>query len=216
MQDQHIDRVCRLRFGQQHLLYVDQWVLQHGGDIQALEIASEALLSEVWFRSLPQLVQHIRSGCAWRIFVESDRVFWCADGVEKNRDLEWRGKLASFELLEKGCVLVDIYLLTITMKQWWITWFFLCYSVHISKCVAPIGSSRKNHRQDQAILPALVHSAGIQQSCQARYGTKCRFHQDCHSEERCTHRKERLKTSLCVMVCLFGAVENILRDFKTV
>ena len=115
MRDQHIDRVCRLRFGQQHLLYVDQWVLQHGGDIQALEIASEALLSEVWFRSLPQLVQHIRSGCAWRIFVESDRVFWCANGVEKNRDLEWRGKLASFELLEKGCVLVDIYLLTV---QW--------------------------------------------------------------------------------------------------
>ena len=80
--------------------------------------------------------------------------------------------------------------------------FPLLQCAYTRKCIAPIGSSRKNHRQDQAILTALVHSAGIQQSCQARYGTKCRFHQDCHSEERCTHRREQLKKLLSFHSCV--------------
>jgi hypothetical protein len=33
----------------------------------------------------------------------------------------------------------------------------------IEACIAPPGSSRKNHRQDQALLGVLVHRSGIRQ-----------------------------------------------------
>ncbi|MEW8015413.1 MAG: hypothetical protein AB2807_11730 [Candidatus Sedimenticola endophacoides] len=45
------------------------------------------------------------------------------------------------------------------------------------ECIAPRGSSRKNHRQDQAVLSVLVHQSGIARSMPAAcYGF--RIHQD--------------------------------------
>src|SRR5262249_4791023 len=44
-------------------------------------------------------------------------------------------------------------------------------------CIAPIGSSRKNHRQDQAVLTIIAHKSGITKHMPSRcYGFVC--HQD--------------------------------------
>lgn len=45
------------------------------------------------------------------------------------------------------------------------------------ECIAPTGSSRQNHRQDQAVLSVIAHQSGITKSMPARYyGFK--VHQD--------------------------------------
>jgi hypothetical protein len=47
----------------------------------------------------------------------------------------------------------------------------------IRECIAPRGSSRKNHRQDQAVLSVIAHQSGITKSMPTRcYGFKT--HQD--------------------------------------
>jgi hypothetical protein len=45
------------------------------------------------------------------------------------------------------------------------------------ECIAPEGSNRKNHRQDQAVLSVLAHQSGIAKGMPTRpYGFKS--HQD--------------------------------------
>ena len=63
----------------------------------------------------------------------------------------------------------------------------------IEKCIAPPGSSRFNHRQDQAILSLLVHDLGIN-SCHDNYELVSMFniHQDNHPE-RSTSLSEILR-----------------------
>ena len=73
--------------------------------------------------------------------------------------------------------------------------FPLVQCAYTRRCIAPIGSTRKNHRQDQAILSALVHSAKIPQCCQAWYKTYTMFHQDC-KPDGCRERRNRLKSRL--------------------
>lgn len=47
----------------------------------------------------------------------------------------------------------------------------------IRECIAPSGSSRKNHRQDQAVLSVIAHQSGIAKNMPTRlYGFK--IHQD--------------------------------------
>jgi hypothetical protein len=47
----------------------------------------------------------------------------------------------------------------------------------IKECIAPTGSSRKNHRQDQAVLSVIAHQSGIiKHMPTGRYGFK--IHQD--------------------------------------
>lgn len=72
------------------------------------------------------------------------------------------------------------------------------------KCISPYGSSRKNHRQDQAILTALVHSARIPKSCSPAFNTGVRYRQECTSDEDCKGRRDLFKEMLHVQcVCLF-------------
>ena len=49
------------------------------------------------------------------------------------------------------------------------------------RCITPLGSSRRNHRQDQSVLSILVQSLGVSQACDSRYPTYVRFHQDYES-----------------------------------
>ena len=64
-----------------------------------------------------------------------------------------------------------------------------CYT---KKCVSPDGTNRRNHRQDQAILSALLHSAKIEQSCHGRYTTMTGFHNDCKDNiQKCESRRNR-------------------------
>ena len=76
--------------------------------------------------------------------------------------------------------------------------FPLVQCAYTRRCIAPIGSTRKNHRQDQAILTALVHSAKIPQCCQGWYKTYTQFHQDC-LPEICRNRREKMKQRLLGM-----------------
>ena len=46
------------------------------------------------------------------------------------------------------------------------------------KCIAPKGSNKRNHRQDQSIISIFVHLSGIQESCRVHYGTNVKFHRD--------------------------------------
>ena len=46
------------------------------------------------------------------------------------------------------------------------------------KCITPIGSSRKNHRQDQSVISIFVQSLGIHQACDPQYRSSVSFHQD--------------------------------------
>lgn len=73
--------------------------------------------------------------------------------------------------------------------------FPLVQCAYTRRCIAPLGSTRKNHRQDQAILSALVQSAKIPQCCQGWYRTYTTFHQDC-APAVCKQRRERLKNLL--------------------
>lgn len=70
--------------------------------------------------------------------------------------------------------------------------FPLVQCAYTRHCISPWKSSRKNHRQDQSILTALVHSVRIPESCQQRYNTPVRFHQECDSDEACRGRRELL------------------------
>ena len=54
------------------------------------------------------------------------------------------------------------------------------------------------HRQDQAILTALVQSARIEKSCIAIKSTGVRYHQECDSDESCRKSREFLKGLLRV------------------
>ena len=72
--------------------------------------------------------------------------------------------------------------------------FPLLQCAYTRKCISPLNTSRKNHRQDQAILSALVHSAKISSSC-GRFPTTMGFHKDCHEKSKCiTLRKKIIKT----------------------
>ncbi|OAO15153.1 hypothetical protein AV274_3139 [Blastocystis sp. ATCC 50177/Nand II] len=76
--------------------------------------------------------------------------------------------------------------------------FPLVECAYTKKCISPEGSSRKNHRQDQAILTALVQSARIEKSCIAIKSTGVRYHQECDSDESCRKSREFLKGLLRV------------------
>ena len=47
------------------------------------------------------------------------------------------------------------------------------------KCISPLKTSRKNHRQDQAILSVLMHSAKVEKSCIGGHDTDVLIHNDC-------------------------------------
>ena len=46
------------------------------------------------------------------------------------------------------------------------------------RCIAPTGSSRWNHRQDQSALSIFIQSFGINQACDANYSASVHFHRD--------------------------------------
>lgn len=69
--------------------------------------------------------------------------------------------------------------------------FPLLQCAYTRKCVSPLGTSRRNHRQDQAILSSLVHSAKIPQSCSGRYTTMTGFQRDCKKQPKCEIMKNR-------------------------
>lgn len=60
------------------------------------------------------------------------------------------------------------------------------------KCISPYGSSRKNHRQDQAVISVLMHSAGIRESCHGKYYTQVRTHNDCKVLDKCKKIKSNI------------------------
>lgn len=55
----------------------------------------------------------------------------------------------------------------------------LLQCAYTRKCISPYKTSRANHRQDQAILSAMVHSMRLTNSCNSNYRTSVEFHQDC-------------------------------------
>lgn len=59
----------------------------------------------------------------------------------------------------------------------------LLQCVYTRKCVTPLGTSRKNHRQDQAVLTALIHSANINGACSSRKKIHMVFHNDCNKNK---------------------------------
>lgn len=74
--------------------------------------------------------------------------------------------------------------------------FPLVQCAYTRRCISPEGSSRKNHRQDQAILSVLIHSTKVPESCKGSYNTKVRYHQECDSVELCKPRKDMLVNQL--------------------
>ena len=46
------------------------------------------------------------------------------------------------------------------------------------KCITPIGSSRRNHRQDQSVLSIFVQSLGVNQACDPHYRASVQYHRD--------------------------------------
>ena len=50
---------------------------------------------------------------------------------------------------------------------------------YTQKCISPLKTSRKNHRQDQAILSVLMHSAKVEKSCIGGHDTDVLIHNDC-------------------------------------
>lgn len=77
--------------------------------------------------------------------------------------------------------------------------FPLVECAYTKKCISPEGSSRKNHRQDQAILTALVHSLRIKKSCIAMKSTGVRYRQECTSDKSCSHARNELKMRLHIL-----------------
>lgn len=59
------------------------------------------------------------------------------------------------------------------------------------RCVSPLRTSRKNHRQDQAVLSVFMHSAKMRDSCYAGCRSSVTMHNDC-SGERCRLLREYL------------------------
>ena len=60
------------------------------------------------------------------------------------------------------------------------------------KCITPYGATRKNHRQDQAIITVLMHSAVIKESCNAAYNSQVLTHNDCKQLDKCDLVKQRV------------------------
>ena len=60
------------------------------------------------------------------------------------------------------------------------------------KCITPYGATRKNHRQDQAIITVLMHSAVIKESCNAAYSSQVLTHNDCKQLDKCDLVKQRV------------------------
>ena len=60
------------------------------------------------------------------------------------------------------------------------------------KCITPYGATRKNHRQDQAIITVLMHSAMIKESCHAAYNSQVLTHNDCKQLDKCDLVKQRV------------------------
>ena len=69
--------------------------------------------------------------------------------------------------------------------------FPLLQCAYTRKCISPERTNRKNHRQDQAILSVLVHSASVRSSC-GRYPTTVAFHRDCHEKNKCLTLRKRI------------------------
>ena len=46
------------------------------------------------------------------------------------------------------------------------------------KCITPIGSHRRNHRQDQSVISIFVQSLGIHQSCDPQHPSSVQSHKD--------------------------------------
>ena len=46
------------------------------------------------------------------------------------------------------------------------------------KCITPIGSHRRNHRQDQSVISIFVQSLGIHQACDPQHPSSVQFHKD--------------------------------------
>ena len=55
------------------------------------------------------------------------------------------------------------------------------------KCIIPIGSHRRNHRQDQSVISIFVQSLGIHQACDPQHPSSVSFHQDA---EKCNNQTD--------------------------
>lgn len=53
------------------------------------------------------------------------------------------------------------------------------------KCISPDFTDRNNHRQDQAILTMLLHSAGVEKSCTEEYLVLPELRRDCVYHKHC-------------------------------
>lgn len=60
------------------------------------------------------------------------------------------------------------------------------------KCISPLGTSRKNHRQDQAVVSVFMHSARIKESCHGGFRSSIRVHNDCKNPTWCQDIREPL------------------------
>ena len=75
------------------------------------------------------------------------------------------------------------------------------------KCITPIGSHRRNHRQDQSVISIFVQSLGIHQACDPQHPSSVSFHQDAekHNNQIDTDRRflQTLKsaTTLQLQAC---------------
>ena len=49
---------------------------------------------------------------------------------------------------------------------------------YTKRCMDPVGTTRKNFRQDQSILTLLIHDASIPRSCDSHFHVNTLFHQD--------------------------------------
>ena len=73
--------------------------------------------------------------------------------------------------------------------------FPLVQCAYTRKCISPLKTSRKNHRQDQAILSVLMHSAKIEKSCIGGHDTEVLTHNDCQGMT-CRLLREFVVTSI--------------------
>ena len=64
------------------------------------------------------------------------------------------------------------------------------------KCITPIGSHRRNHRQDQSVISIFVQSLGIHQACDPQHPSSVSFHQDAEKCNNQTDTDRRLLQSL--------------------
>lgn len=67
--------------------------------------------------------------------------------------------------------------------------FPLIQCAYTQKCISPQGTSRKNHRQDQAIVSVLMQSVYVNESCHGAYKSSVFTHRDCEKFDTCKNTR---------------------------